>query len=219
MANILLGCEFSGIVRDALRKRGHNAVSCDLQDTERPGPHIRGDVRAVFGWGWDAAIFFPPCTFLCSSGLHHNKRDPSRKKKTEQALHFVADILNIRCKRLALENSVGCISTRIKLVNGIYTVLPEPVKDSFPVSQSIQPNQFGEDASKRTCLWLRGLPLLKGTLQIAPRIVDGKPRWANQTDSGQNRLGPSETRSNDRSRTYHGIAEAMADQWGRVLEL
>lgn len=146
---------------------------------------------------WDLMISFPPCTYLCSSGLHWNKRRPERAKQTEDALAFVRLLLGAPIKRKALENPVGCISTQIR-----------------PYTQVIQPYQFGADASKQTCLWLENLPPLRPTDFVEPRMVNGKPRWANQTDSGQNRLGPSPTRAAERARTYPGIAEAMAEQWG-----
>jgi hypothetical protein len=150
---------------------------------------------------WDLIIAHPPCTYLCSSGLHWNTRVPGRAEKTEESLVFVQELLNAPARAIAVENPVGCIGTRIRKAD-----------------QIIQPHQFGEDASKQTCLWLKGLPKLTPTGMVAPRMVNGKPRWANQTDSGQNRLGPSEDRWAERSKTYPGIAAAMADQWGRYLE-
>lgn len=142
-------------------------------------------------------IAHPPCTYLTVSGLHWNKRQPERAQLTEEALRFVQQLLDAPIPRIALENPVGCISTRIRRPD-----------------QIIQPYNFGEDASKSTCLWLKGLPLLESTGYFPPRMVGGKPRWSNQTDSGQNKLGPSEDRWKERSRTYQGIADAMAAQWG-----
>jgi hypothetical protein len=132
------------------------------------------------------------------SGLHWNKRDPARAAKTEEALEFVRTLMSAPIERIALENPVSCISSRIRKPD-----------------QIIQPYEFGEDASKKTCLWLKNLDLLTPTQMAAPRLVDGKPRWSNQTDSGQNRLGPSEDRWKERSRTFVGVAKAMAEQWGR----
>jgi len=196
--DVLVGCEWSGVVRDAFNLLGHNAVSCDLLDSPMPGPHIVGDVLEVArSKPWDMLIVFPPCTYLSSSGLHWNKRRPERAQKTEEALGFVRDLLSLPIKRKALENPVGCISTRIKR----YT-------------QIIQPNQFGADASKTTCLWLENLPPLQPIWHVRPRIVDGKKRWANQTDSGQNRLPPSADRDQLRGKTYPGVGAAMAMQWG-----
>ena len=196
---VLVACEYSGVVRDAFRARGHDAWSCDLLPTERESEyHIEGDVLNELQPGrWDLMIAHPPCTYLCSSGLHWNKRRPERAELTEQALDFVFALLNARVPRIALENPIGCISTRMR-----------------PPDQTIQPHQFGHDASKATCLWLVGLPLLRPTSYVEPRIVNGRKRWANQTDSGQNRLPPSKDRWKIRSATYEGIAEAMADQWG-----
>ncbi len=195
---ILIACEYSGKVREAFRKLGHDAWSCDLLPADDASPyHIQGDVLEVLDQGWDLMVAFPPCTYLCSSGLHWNKRRPGRAEKTEDALAFVQALMDAPIPRIAIENPVGCISTRIR----------KP-------SQYVQPHQFGDDASKKTGLWLKGLPLLKPTGHVPPRIVDGKKRWANQTDSGQNRLGPSEDRWKVRSQTYQGIADAMAKQWG-----
>lgn len=193
---VLVACEYSGTVRDAFIRAGHEAMSCDLLPTDVPGPHYQGDVRDVLGDKWDLMVAHPPCTYLCSSGLHWNKRIPGREAQTETALAFVRLLLDAPIPRIALENPVGRIGTAIRKAD-----------------QAIHPFEFGHDASKRTCLWLKNLPPLKPTLYIPPRMVNGKPRWANQTDSGQNRLGPSEDRWKIRSETYVGIAEAMAAQW------
>jgi len=187
---VLVACEFSGIIRDAFFKRGHDAVSCDFLESEAPGEHYEGDVRDIIGDDWDLMICHPDCTYLCSSGLHWNKRIEGRTEKTEEALKFIHLLLDAPIPRIALENPIGCISTRIRKPD-----------------QIIQPWWFGEDASKATCLWLTGLPLLKKTTPIY------KKRYGNQTPSGQNKLGPSKDRWKDRSRTYLGIAEAMAEQW------
>ena len=194
---VLVACESSGTVRDAFDALGHDAWSCDLLPGERPGQHYQADLCEVIGMGWDLVIAHPPCTFLSASGLHWNRRRPGRAEQTAAALDFVRRIMAADVPRLAIENPVGCISTQIRRPD-----------------QIIQPWQYGHDASKTTCLWLRGLPPLVPTESILPRIVDGRPRWANQTDSGQNRLGPSPTRWRERSRTYRGIANAMAEQWG-----
>lgn len=194
---ILIACEFSGIVRDAFLKRGHEAMSCDLLPTEIPGPHHQGDVKNILDDGWDLMIAHPPCTYLCSSGLHWNKRVPGRQKKTDEALDFVKILLSAPIEKIALENPIGCISSQIRK--------PE---------QIIQPWWFGHDASKSTCLWLQNLEPLEPTKTIEPRIVNGRKRWANQTDSGQNKLAPSADRWKLRSLTYQGIADAMSEQWG-----
>lgn len=216
---VLIGFEESGIVRDAFAMRGHDAWSCDLVPSRIHGQHILGDVRRVLSWGWHLAIFFPPCQYLAVSGLHWNKRDPDRARLTEEALALVRLIMAAPIPMIAVENPVGCISSRIR----------KP-------SQIIQPHDFGEDASKKTCLWLKGLPPLKPTRFFPPRMVCQGcgahnvfakpmppcacgsrrmlPRWGNQTDSGQNKLSPSEDRARLRAITYPGVAEAMAETWG-----
>lgn len=172
-------------------------MSCDFLETDIPGLHYKGDVKKIINMGWDLMICHPPCTYLTVSGLHWNKRNPERAAKTEEALEFIQYLLDAPIPRIALENPIGCISTRIQ-----------------PPDQIIQPYNFGNDASKSTCLWLKNLPKLENTIYVPPRIVgDGKKRWANQTDSGQNRLGPSPDRWKLRSTTYQGIADAMATQW------
>jgi hypothetical protein len=177
-------------------------MSCDLLPTDRPGKHYQGDVfDAIKALGpfWDLMIAHPPCTYLCSSGLHWNKRQPDREHKTQEALAFVQALMDAPIARIAIENPIGRIGTAIRKAD-----------------QVIQPYQFGHDASKQTALWLKGLPLLTPTQLVAPRMVAGKARWANQTDSGQNRLSPSPDRWKLRSTTYQGIADAMAFQWGQV---
>ena len=192
---VLVACEYSGTVRDAFIRLGHDAMSCDLLPTDAPGPHYQGDVRNILNDGWDLMIAHPPCTYLCSSGLHWNKRRPERAAQTEQALQFVRFLLDANIPRIALENPIGCISTRIKKPD-----------------QTIHPWQHGDPESKATCLWLKGLPLLQPT-NVLPLPESG--RWANQTASGQNKLGPSADRWKIRSQTYQGIANAMATQWGK----
>jgi hypothetical protein len=195
---VLIACEYSGAVRDAFIRAGHYAASCDLLPSESPlGDHYKCDVREVIDHGWDLMIAHPPCTFLCSSGLHWNKRRPERAQQTAEALDFVRVLLDAPIERIALENPIGCISTQVR----------KP-------TQTIQPWQFGHDASKATCLWLKNLAPLVPTQTIEPRMVAGRKRWANQTDSGQNRLPPSADRWKIRSETYQGIADAMAAQWG-----
>ena len=194
---VLIACEYSGIVRDAFAAKGHDALSCDLLPTEKPGKHYQGDIIDVLNDGWDLMIAHPPCTFLCSSGLHWNKKRPERAQMTLDALSFVRLLLDAPIPKIALENPIGAISTKIRKPD-----------------QTIQPYQFGHDASKATCLWLKNLPPLRPTQYVEPRIIDGKPRWGNQTDSGQNKLPPSKDRWKIRSETYQGIAEAKANQWG-----
>ncbi len=202
---VLIACEESQTVCKAFRKRGHEAYSADIQDCSGGHPewHIKGDVLELLNFSngniekdWDLIIAHPPCTYLSVSGLHWNKRRPERATKTEEAVKFFVEFADLKCK-YAIENPICCMSTRWRKPD-----------------QIIQPYEYGHDASKKTCLWLQGLPKLKPTSYIEPRVVDGKNRWANQTDSGQNVLGPSPDRAKLRSKTYQGIADAMANQWG-----
>lgn len=210
MPSILICGERSGIVREAFRARGWYALSCDLEPAEDGSPyHIVCDMFDVLPGGrryvaaWDIVGFHPDCTYMSVSGLHWNKRRPERGLLTEAALMQVKRILALPLERIYLENPISCISSRIRKPD-----------------QIIQPYQFGEDASKATCLWLRGLPPLvvpPPEMWYPPRIVRYKgkdvKRWGNQTDSGQNRLPPSATRWMDRARTYPGIAAAKALVW------
>jgi hypothetical protein len=194
---VLVACEYSGTVRDAFLKAGHDAMSCDLLPTDVPGPHYQGDVREILGNGWDLMIAHPPCTYLSVSGMHWTTRGLRDPKLTEEALDFVQLLLEAPISKICIENPVSVISSRLRKPD-----------------QVVNPWQFGHDASKKTCLWLIGLPPLEPTQIIEPRLLDGKKRWANQTASGQNRLGPSDDRWKLRSTTYKGLAEAMASQWG-----
>ena len=184
-------------MRDAFIRAGHDAMSCDILPTEKPGPHYQGDVRDVLGDGWDLLIGHPPCTYLSVSGMHWTTRGLRDPQLTEDALAFARLLMDAPIARIAIENPVSIISSRIRKPD-----------------QIIQPYQFGHDASKKTCLWLKGLPPLRPTAFVEPRIVSGKSRWDNQTDSGQNKLPPSSDRWRIRSKTYQGIADAMATQWG-----
>lgn len=195
---VLIACEFSGTVRRAFASLGHYVTSCDLLPSTDNSPyHYVGDVFDIIDQGYDLMIAHPPCTYLASSGLHWNNRIPGRSEKTEEAIEFVRKLMDAPVGKIAVENPIGCISTRIRKPD-----------------QIIQPYNFGEDASKATCLWLKGLPCIKPTKYVQPRMVDGKKRWSNQTNSGQNKLTPSSNRWAERSITYPGIAEAMANQWG-----
>lgn len=198
MKRVLVACEYSGRVRQAFRDLGFDAWSCDYLPSEDASPyHIQGDCLPLLSQGWDLMVAHPPCTFLAVSGLHWNKKDPTRAAKTEDALVFVRTLMAAPIARIAVENPVSCISSRIRKPD-----------------QIIQPWWFGEDASKKTCLWLKGLPLLRATDRLPG---DDRTRRANQTPSGQNKLGPSPDRWKERSRTYLGVARAMAEQWGAVL--
>jgi hypothetical protein len=198
---VLIACEYSGTVREAFRRLGHDAWSCDLLQSDDNSPqHIMGDVLYLLGHDrWDMMIAHPPCTYLSVSGMHWTTRGLRDPKLTENALSFVQALLSADIPRICLENPVSIISTRIRKPD-----------------QIIQPWQYGHDASKKTCLWLKGLPLLQSTSIIEPTIVDGKKRYGNQTASGQNKLAPSADRWKIRSTTYQGIADAMANQWGAL---
>lgn len=203
--NVLITHESSGVVRRAFRALGHNAWSCDLLPAaDGSNFHLQTDVFNVVNGPekWDLIGMHPPCTFLCGSGIHWNNRGRGWEN-TERALVDVNRLLNLNVPYY-LENPVGIISTRIRKPD-----------------QYIQPYDFGEDASKKTCLWLHRIPPLVPTKHVDGRLVEWPrgsgeiiQRWSNQTDSGQNKLTPSEDRWSKRSVTYQGIAAAMADQWG-----
>ena len=151
---VLVACEYSWIVRDAFIALGHDAMSCDLLPTERPGPHYQGDVFDVIDYPWDLMIAHPPCTFLSVSGMHWTTRGLRDPQLTEDALIFVRRLMDAPIPRIAIENPVSVISSRIR----------QP-------DQIINPYQFGDDASKKTCLWLKGLPKLRPTEFVEPRMV------------------------------------------------
>lgn len=233
---VLIACEYSGRIRKAFRDLGHEAWSCDLIESEDGSPyHIQGDVRGVLNDNWDLMIAHPDCTYLTNSaawaygnGPYHQKVKPDTPVGAERrllrysALEFVKLLMDAPIPKIAIENPVGVISTAIK-----------------PASQYIQPYQYGHDASKKTGLWLKGLPNLIQTKFIDPRLVccgmviensdkygcpncNGDnvalPRWANQTNSGQNKLTPGPDRWKDRARTYQGWADAIAMQYGGKVE-
>ena len=193
---VLIACEYSGRVRDAFLAAGHDAMSCDLLPTDSPGPHHQGDVFDIIHDGWDLMVAHPPCTYLSVSGMHWTTRGLRDPKLTEDALAFVQRLMDAPIERIAIENPISVISSRIRKPD-----------------QIIQPWWFGHDASKKTCLWLKNLPLLQPTDMLPG---DAKTRRANQTASGQNKLPPSKDRWKIRSETYAGIANAMAAQWGAV---
>jgi len=199
---VLIACEYSGRVREAFNAKGHDAWSCDLLPTEIPGNHHQGDILEIINDGWDLMIAHPPCTHLAVSGAAHFARKIASGEQ-QAALDFVSALLNAPIERIALENPISVISSKIRKPD-----------------QIIQPYDFGSDASKRTCLWLKNLPLLRSTKYVEPRIVitpSGKSakRWANQCDNyGHDSQPPSPDRWKIRSATYQGIADAMAEQWG-----
>jgi hypothetical protein len=181
---VLVACEFSGIVRDAFLAAGHDAISCDLLPTERPGPHLECDVRDLNLSQYDLLIAHPPCTHLAVSGARWFK---DKQREQVAALGFVAFLLSAPVPRIALENPISIISSRIRKPD-----------------QIIQPWQFGHGETKATCLWLKGLPKLTPT-----QIVDGR-------EARVHRMPPGPDRWKERSRTFPGIAQAMAAQWGTL---
>jgi site-specific DNA-cytosine methylase len=178
---ILVACEYSGTVREAFKALGHYAISCDLLDTEIPGEHYKGDVRDILCDGWDIMIAHPPCTHLAVSGARWFK---DKQREQAEALEFVGLLMNAPILRIAIENPISIISSRI-----------------CKLDQIIQPWQFGHGETKSTCLWLKNLPKLEPT-----NIVEGREQriW---------KMPPSKDRWKERSRTFTGIAEAMASQW------
>lgn len=179
---VLVGCEYSGTVRDAFIRKGHDAMSCDLLPTDQPGPHHQGDVLEIIDQGWDLMIAHPPCTHLAVSGARWFK---DKVEEQKEALAFVRTLLSAPIERIALENPISIISSRVRKPD-----------------QIIQPWQHGHGETKATCLWLKNLPLLTPS-----NIVEGREGrvW---------KMPPSPDRWKLRSTTFKGIAEAMADQWG-----
>ena len=216
---VLCACEFSQIVTSEFRDKGHDAWSCDLLPTEGKYPefHIQGDILNILGNNWDLMIAHPPCTFLTGAAEWAFSDKPmingkprkmkpgtligeKRREARREALEFIDFLWNAPIEKICIENPVGVITRERPL--------------SMPKPQYVQQYWFGEDASKKTGLWLKNLPKLQKTNEILPRIVDGKKRWGNQTDSGQNKLAPSADRWKIRSITPTGLARAMSDQWG-----
>jgi len=179
---VLVACEFSGTVRQAFERRGHDAWSCDFLTTEQPGNHIQGDVLDIIGDGWDLMIAHPPCTHLAVSGARWFK---DKLQEQHSALEFVRKLLSAPIPKIALENPISIISSKIRKPD-----------------QIIQPWQFGHGETKATCLWLKGLAKLQST-----KIVDGRTARVH-------RMPPAPDRWKERSRTYERIADAMAEQWG-----
>ena len=186
MLKVLVACEYSGRVRDAFASMGHFAMSCDLLPSDAPGLHYQGDVTDILDQGWDLMIAHPPCTHLAVSGAKHfaAKRESGVQ---QEALEFVRLLLNAPVPKIALENPVSIISSKIRKPD-----------------QIIQPWQFGHGETKATCLWLKGLPKL-----VPTNIVEGR-------DDRIHKMPPSPDRWKLRSTTYQGIADAMAAQWGGI---
>lgn len=182
MMRVLVACEYSGRVRDAFIAKGHDAMSCDLLPTDVPGPHYQGDVLDIIEDGWDLMIAHPPCTHLAVSGARWFKG-----KLTEQAgaLDFVRALMDAPIERIAIENPISVISSRIRKPD-----------------QIVQPWMFGHGETKATCLWLKNLPKLTPT-----NIVAGR-------EARVHRMPPGPNRWKERSRTFSGVADAMADKWG-----
>lgn len=189
---VLIACEFSGRVRDAFLAQGHDAMSCDLLETDSPGPHYQGDIRDILYDGWDLMIAHPPCTHLAISGARWFK---DKQQEQQEALDFVRLLLDAPIEKIALENPISVISSRIRRPD-----------------QIVQPWMFGDPFTKTTCLWLKNLPSL-----VPTNIVDKGERHV--TKSGRSmpkwyNLPRSPTRAKERSKTFIGLAEAMAKQWG-----
>lgn len=187
---VLIACEFSGIIRNAFRARGHAAISCDLLPTEQPGPHIQGDVLNVLDDGWDLMIAHPECTYLCNSGVRWLKTRPERWALMEAACDFFQAIQNAPIDHICIENPImhGYAKTRL----GKQT-------------QTVQPWWFGDPERKATCLWLKNLPPLVKTNPVLP------------LGNSVHREPPGPNRKANRSRTFPGLAAAMAEQWSHVL--
>ena len=213
MARVLIGCEYSGIVRDAFTRAGHDAWSLDILPTESKGNHIQGNLLDHLGDGWDLLVAHPPCTYLAVSGNRwlYNKdgsKNIERWSKRNQALDFVNAILSAPVARICLENPVSVISSEIRKPD-----------------QIIQPYYFGDSYKKTTCLWLKNLPLLEKSNEVDPGEFvyfiskkTGKkitqPKWYYDVLS---KAKSGAERQKLRSKTFQGFAEAMADQWGRLL--
>ena len=195
---VLIACEESGVVRDAFRRLGHEAYSCDLLPNENPW-HIRGDVLKELNASWDLMIAHPPCTHLCVSGAAWFK---NKQQEQKEALDFVKVLMDAPIEKICIENPISVISTRIRKPD-----------------QIIQPYEFGDPHRKSTCLWLKNLPKLQPTNQVLPKLKicsnNGKLELMSKFHYDSFFL-PKAERSKVRSRTFQGIADAMAEQWGKI---
>lgn len=198
---ILIAGEFSGIVREAFKKRDHDAWSCDLLDTEIPGNHIQGDVLKILNDGWDLMIAFPPCTYFAAPGMHYLKTKPERKDQLKESFRFWLELWSAPIMKIAMENPIGWLNTNWRKPN-----------------QIIQPYYFGDDELKTTCLWLKSLPRLNGDLAIAIDYKNLKPKpkgFHNMADGRKkNTYWINGKTAHQKSKTFLGIAKAMAEQWG-----
>lgn len=194
---VLVACEFSGTVRDAFLKKGHDAVSCDILEGEGDGPHYQGDIRDILYNGWDLIIAHPPCTYLANSGVSWLHKDETRWPKLDEAAKFFNLFLNLPNQKICIENPIMHKYAKERIGNRNQ-------------SQVVQPWMFGHLEQKATCLWLRGLPLLKETKNVKKEMLALTPAERQKLHW----LPPSPTRWKLRSKTYQGIADAMADQWG-----
>jgi hypothetical protein len=202
--NILIGCEASQTILTEFRIKGFNAYSCDLEDSygNLPEYHLKMDIfEALSSKKWDLLIAHPPCTYLCTSGIHWNKKNPDRNILTNQALDFVKKLMDSPIKNICIENPISIISSRIRKPD-----------------QIIRPYQFGDDSTKATCLWLKNLPKLTPTNIVIPTKHITKngstyDKWWFDTC----RISNLKERSRVRSKTFPGIAKAIAEQWGDYL--
>ena len=197
MMRVLVACEYSGTVRDAFINTGHDAMSCDILPTDQPGPHYQGDVREMLHERWDLIIAHPPCTYLCNSGVCHLHKDPTRWAKLEGAAKFFKLFLDIDGPRVAIENPIMHKYAK-ELIGGVNQ------------NQVVQPWMFGHPETKATCLWLKGLPNLQPTNNVKEELTSMHKRDIQRLYYSP----PGPERAKIRSKTFQGLADAMAAQWG-----
>jgi hypothetical protein len=198
---VLVACEYSGTVRDAFIRCGHEAVSCDLLPTDVPGPHYQGNVQDILHNGWDLMVAHPPCTYMTNSGVAWLHKDKTRWAKLDQAAAFFFVLLNAPIPRIAIENPIMHKHAKERIGN-------------IKQTQVIQPWMFGHTEQKATCLWLKGLPVLTPTKNLKEEMFKLPARERQRLHY----LPPSADRWKIRSKTYLGIANAMAQQWGKCEE-